>query len=93
MDRSQSSQSSSSGDTYESIPSTSCANPVLNSPGTHKRNSLPSLSDLTGQVVHQSKYADGIGGFADVFKALWKTENVRLCLKPPVRCERLSLDL
>lgn len=34
------------------------------------------IFDLTGQVVKQHNQATGGGGFADVYKALWKSENV-----------------
>lgn len=34
------------------------------------------VDDLTGKIVQQSKFAEGMGGFADVYKALWGSEYV-----------------
>ena len=43
-------------------------------------SALPPLYDLTGEIKKQSQSAHGGGGFADVHKALWGKENVRLFL-------------
>jgi hypothetical protein len=48
----------------------------LRPPGTQKQETLSALSDLTGQLDRQGMHAAGIGGFADVYKALWMSENV-----------------
>lgn len=48
---------------------------------SHRRSQSPSMPpplDLTGQIEKLSQGARGGGGFADVHKALWKKENVRL---------------
>ena len=67
------------GGRYQPTASTSyiSSDGFLDYPSTQKRLSL-TLSDLTGQIIQQSKHAVGIGGFADVFKASWNSENVRL---------------
>lgn len=43
-------------------------------------SALPPLLDLTGEIKKQSQSAERGGGFADVHKALWRGENVRLSL-------------
>lgn len=48
----------------------------LRAPGIQKQGSARPLSDLTGQVIRQNNYPDACGGFADVYMASWKSENV-----------------
>jgi hypothetical protein len=74
------------GGSNQPTPSTSCVSPngFLSPPGTQKQKPLPALFDLTGELVRQGKHASGIGGFADVYKALWKSENVGLFPMPSV---------
>jgi hypothetical protein len=69
---------------YQPNASTSCISPegFPSPPSAQKRKAFPLLVDLTDEIVPQGKYAAGIGGFADVFKALWNSENVCLSLTP-----------
>ena len=74
------------GSTYSSRggpnqPTASTSSPVspdgfLRPPGTQQQETLSALCDLTGQLDRQGMHAAGIGGFADVYKALWMSENV-----------------
>jgi len=66
---------------------------LLSPPGTQKQKPFPALSDLTGQLDRQGTHASGIGGFADVYKALWMSENVSLSSTALVINTAVSFDL
>lgn len=63
----------------ENQPIASTSTSYLRAPNSQnlKQRSPRPLSNLTGEVVRQNIYPDDCGGFADVYRALWKSRHVR----------------